>query len=1148
MAVDGDVMVVGTAFANDSVPREDGRVRVFRRRDGIWQEDAQELLPSPVEADRYFGTNVALADGRLFVSSRTAIYVFRDVSGDGGPGGWQLEAELVPSNPDGARMSPRAFDTDGSRVIVGMSDFSAYVFSRNGDEWREEAKLSVADHIEVLSSISPIVSIDGDVAVMSALLDNDHGQSVHVFEQVDGAWSYQQQISLDDSYDYIWSVALDGDTLAIAIDGESVVDVYERGVDGWQRTAKLIPGETPHGLLGAVLVIRGDTMVVSQPAEPPWPGDTIPGGTVTVFQRDEAGWRKQAVLTSPDSKVLDAFGYHLASDGQSIVVTANNHSGARSTTAPYEIVEDPLPPSLHVFRFDDQFIEELPPEEPPAPDPPPPETPPEEPPTPDPPPSEPVTLIPGDEIVPSVNFGPWDLDYLETIDDAKRSPVAVDGDVMVVGRGADAFSGVRVFRRVDGRWHQESQELRNPVDPTDDSFGENVALAAGRLFVSSDTAIYVFRDGGLGDWQLEAELVPEGVNGARMSSRPFSTDGNRLIVGMSDFTAYVFSRDGDQWREEAALSVADHLDQAPNSTAFVAIDGGVAVVFSQFAGGRGDSAYVFEQIDGVWVYRQQLSADSSQNFMSVAIEGDTLAIVIDDENVVDVYERGADTWRRTAKLRIGHVLLGATVVIHDDTLILSQILDPMTPGGSVTIYQRDGDGWREQTVLTAPESQPLDGFGVTLATDGETIVVRSVDVWAIREGEPLPSRLYVFGFNEAFIEELPPEQPPTPDPLPPEAVPEEPVVPPPEQPPTPDPPPSEPVPEEPSIPDPPPEQPPVLDPPFGVGSWQLEYSQTIKSLKNSPVAIDGDVMVVGGPDVRGGRLRILRRIDGRWQYEVSVNIGFARHVALADGRLFVATNSEVRVSRDGGPGQWELEATLSVDQPLSRYGFDTDGSRVIFGGKNSVTIFSRDGDQWREEATLPAVPGFTPDGRQGYVHDPQVSIYGDTAVISVKYGRNALFSSAGYTGVLVFQRTDGIWVQKQRILLDRTTGPDTISSLDLSGDTLAIAIEGENVVDVYQRGVDRWLRTTKLRTGDTPHSLLNATVVIQGNMMVLSQSLEPPFAKSKIAGGSVTVFQRDETGWSEQAVFAAPESQILDGFGMSLATDGRTIVATAVDP
>ena len=144
-----------------------------------------------------------------------------------------------------------------------------------------------------------------------------------------------------------------------------------------------------------------------------------------------------------------------------------------------------------------------------------------------------------EEIVPDVSFGPWDLEYLETMEGSRGSEVAVDGDVMVVGRETDALGdrvlGVRIYRRVEGAWLQESQELSNPVDPTDESFGRDVILAEGRLFVSSNTAIYVFRDGGLGDWQLEAELIPTGSEGAKVSPRQFDTDGHRVIVGMSDF-------------------------------------------------------------------------------------------------------------------------------------------------------------------------------------------------------------------------------------------------------------------------------------------------------------------------------------------------------------------------------------------------------------------------------------------------------------------------------------------------------------------------------------------------------------------------------------------------------------------------------------
>ncbi|MCH8046034.1 MAG: fibronectin type III domain-containing protein [Planctomycetes bacterium] len=388
---------------------------------------------------------------------------------------------------------------------------------------------------------------------------------------------------------------------------------------------------------------------------------------------------------------------------------------------------------------------------------------------------DPEALLHGDA---AIDFSPWTIEYAEMDLDFERSRVAVDGDVMVVGMPLDDSLAenaglVHVYRHSDGAWRKDPTSLISPRGEADRLFGNRVALKGERLFVTSASTVYIFRAGPLGTWQLEAELIPSSGGGLGQ----IDTDGRRLIVSTSSFSATVFSRDGEVWREEATLSIAETVD-APSQSPYslVAIDGDTAVLRADVEAlpeGMKDQVHVFEFVEGVWTERQQLvigDQNHHEDVTSVAIDGDTIAIVIQSDSAIDLYHRGEDGWQRSTKLRDpGRSFLGAEIVLHGDMLVLSHYSNrsPTSStsgddilGGSITVFRRDGDGWHEEAVLAAPNSRHLDRFGVSIATDGQTIVVTSMAVLELNDWVGPPSGVYVFAPQEAPIHEPPPEIPP----------------------------------------------------------------------------------------------------------------------------------------------------------------------------------------------------------------------------------------------------------------------------------------------------------------------------------------------------------------------------------------------------
>jgi hypothetical protein len=768
VAVEGDVMAVGLPL-DDSLAQNAGSVNVYRRVGGVWQKDAAPLASPRGEADRFFGNRVALVGDRLFVTSASTVYVFR-----AGPlGAWQIEAELTPEVGSGFGVGLGEIDTDGQRLIVSTSSFSAAVFSRDGEAWREEVVLSIAETVDVPSqSPDSLVAIDGDVAVLRTdrwAMPEGMRNLVHVFEFAEGIWSERQQLIIDsqDGED-VTAVEIDGDTIAIAIQSGSVIDLYHRGEEGWQRSAKLYdPGRS---FLGAEIVLHGDTLLLGHyPNGSPTTstsGEEILGGSVTVFRRDGAGWHEETVLAAPNSRHLDRFGISFATDGETIVVAAMAQLEYNDWVGP--------PSGIYVFA-----LGEVPIHEPPA------GIPPDDPIVDDPiEVSDPLPQEDPVEIDSTIDFSPWAIEYAEADLDFFRAHVAVDGDVMVV-RGL--AGSVNVYRRMDGAWQKDPAPLASPRGEADRAFGRRVALEGDRLFVASSRTVYVFRAGPLGTWQIEAELTPETGSGFGEGLGEIDTDGQRLIVGTSSFSAAVFSRDGEVWREEGVLSVAEAVDApSPSFYLLVSIDGDAAVLradVNTLIEGMKDRVHVFEFAEGMWSERQQLIIDSQdgEDVTAVGIDGDTIAIAIQSGNVIDLYQRGEDGWQRSTKLRTNDAyrtgsrsMLGAEMVLQGDTLLLGHYTNwsPTTStsgeeilGGSVTVFRRDGNTWHEETILAAPNSRHLDQFGLSFATDGQTIVVTAVAQLERNDWVGPPSGIYVFALGEVPFDEPPPTKIPPDDPI-----------------------------------------------------------------------------------------------------------------------------------------------------------------------------------------------------------------------------------------------------------------------------------------------------------------------------------------------------------------------------------------------
>ena len=203
MALDGDLLAVGSPGQDVNGVRAAGAVRVFERSGTAWPLTATLTAPAPRTNDQ-LGTTVAL-DGPLLAAAAVA----REVEGELGSGSvlvfrqaggaWAYEAELRPD---------------------GLGFLDSYAFALDAD-----------------------AGPDGErVAVSAAGRERTRG-SVFVWVRLpSGAWELEAELWPEGrgrGTGFGEGVALDGDRLlagAIGVeDPEGAVYEFRRGPDGWRQ-------------------------------------------------------------------------------------------------------------------------------------------------------------------------------------------------------------------------------------------------------------------------------------------------------------------------------------------------------------------------------------------------------------------------------------------------------------------------------------------------------------------------------------------------------------------------------------------------------------------------------------------------------------------------------------------------------------------------------------------------------------------------------------------------------------------------------------------------------------------------------------------------------------------------------------------------
>lgn len=510
------------------------------------------------------------------------------------------------------------------------------------------------------------------------------------------------------------AVSTDGTIVAIGIpgyDGAGAnvggIGVYRNSDGTWRREAVLTPTGAETGVAVYQTAVATDTVVACSNSR------TVSGvlgaGTCWVFEFDGADWINVQTIEPSTPSLGLGFGSSVSIAGNRMAVGAASDSSINSGVG-----------SVYLYTHS------------------------------------------GDEWQFETILRPSDGGRFDTFGTAVA--LADEATLAVGSPGADTNgenTGAAYVYRHDGGW-QLSSRLVPPGATENDQVGASVGFADGNTLAvgaprwdeagEDSGSIHIFSSAG-GVWSHAATLLaPEGTANAWLGSA-VATAGDFVAGGApfqfsetaSEGFISTFIRSGNQWTFVGTLRTSNSTPGAHfGSSLAIDREGSVFVAGAPTEGTNGPgagAAYVFEGYDsGVWggVSRiEPMGSGALDHFGLSVAGGEDLVVVgaplddhsgLQDAGAAYVYRRYGSTWELESKLISSSPAAGENLgisVATDDTTILVGAPAADSQRGAVGVFTRGADGWQQIARLTASDRSRGDGFGISVAIDGNLAAVAS---------------------------------------------------------------------------------------------------------------------------------------------------------------------------------------------------------------------------------------------------------------------------------------------------------------------------------------------------------------------------------------------------------------------------------------
>jgi len=685
-------------------------------------------------------------------------------------------------------------------------------------------------------------------------------------------------------------------------------------------------------------------------------------------------------------------------------------------------------------------------------------------------------------------------------------------------------------------------------------------------------------------------IAPTGLVSGDNFGRSLDVDGETAVVASHNRDdvgkVYVYRRIAGTWQEVAVLSASDAatLDAFGSSVAIQGDTIVIGAVGDDDNGGASGSAYVFQEMGGVWSQVAKLTANdgaANESFgNSVDIDGDTIVVGAYAEDgaamnrgAAYVFERNAGLWLQAQKLLASDAstsnLFGASVALEGDVMVIGARGDGdvVANSGSAYVFRKSMGAWQEEVELKASDPQIAAWFGVSVAVRADTVVVGASQFGSAGNGDNLQEgAAYVFRDNGGAWPQIGRLMAPAPSDF------------------------------------------------AGLG-------------RSVHIIADGDVFVgASGARVNGlfsGCVYVFREFDDDWRYitQLSVNgpsymyVGASVAVSgttawvgapgsdfngVGSAYVFELDWSPNDCNANGIPDPCEIEGYLVSDcdangvpdecdiangthtdcngngvpdvcdlsdadftirrlsSELATKGaklgqdvaIDQDLAIVNAAQTNGIFppfayIFRQEAGGWHEVDRV-SPDGLGPDSGFGFSVDVDTGVF----VVGAPSDENPGVPNSG--SAYVYQETQDGWESIARLSApDAATGDGFGLTVSMSGERIAVGtwaddvagVEDQGSAYVFRRMNGVWVFESQVVASDgVTDDVFGRALGLDGQTLVVGALEKDDPARNS---GAAYVFRASGTGWSQIARLFAPDVGEDDWFGSSVAISGDTIVVGA---
>ena len=531
------------------------------------------------------------------------------------------------------------------------------------------------------------------------------------------------------------------------------------------------------------------------------------------------------------------------------------------------------------------------------------------------------------------------------------------------------------------------------------------------------------------------------------------------------------------------------------------------------------SIQIFARTEAGWVQHQKLSASDAESGgrfgASLSMNGDYAIVGAPKQDAVGtnsgaayIFERQDTEWVEQARLVASDGThgdyFGISVAMDGDTVLVGahRANEPFADGGAVYVFERIGRSWYETSKILAPDGSHFAYFGYSVGLGGNTAIIG-----AIRDDEA------GFDSGSAYVFVR------------------------------------------------------------GQGGWVLQTKLIGNNTEEEDyfgyaVDVDGDFAIVTSPRNRGigaayiykregtewkqKRNRIRIRMmpidhDGATSFGVSVDISGTTAVIGATGAIVgEGETGAAYIFTENEPPFWNQHTKLTAGDRKSGdqlgYAVAISGGEIISGapwhdagGKASgaAYIFQQNEEaRWVESGKLS--DGETASEDQ---FGASVAISGNIAVSGAQQADDiAPNSGAAY----IFERSGTVWLQRGKLIADDGKAGDLLgNSVAISGETILVGAPGVDdagpeagAAYVFVRAGDEWVQQAKLIGADIEmFDRFGSSVAIHENTAVVGAYGNDANGSDS---GAAYVFVQTGGSWTQQAKLTPRGAVPGDYFGFAV--------------